>query len=409
MASVLAMIYLVLFAALALGFYAQVTANAQLSGNQRRAAEAQIAAEAGARFLQFHLNAVNIPGGLTADQAFSQLHSQLKSRLEGAGNLGDKLLGFTAGASGVPGQIRIPNNSNEYITLTPGGGAFRAVITDAWPRIKVKYTGIAGGPASGFAIARAFELQYQRAPRHYALIGINGITMSGYAYTDSYDATKGAYAPASAGSLGSIASNGPVTLSDYAKVKGDVRYGSLATLSVAPTAQISGMSLPMTSTQAYPSVTMPPSGTYTEIGDVNNSSGTQYVAGGTYVIDNLTLSGTARIVWQGPVKLYIKNSYKVSDDVSISTYNNLPINRQLYFLPTCKTASWSGTNVCVGDLYAPDTDFTVSGSVVKMGRIVAKSINNSSSGGMHYDESLPAPNEQISSTPVANTYIEVAP
>ena len=43
------------------------------------------------------------------------------------------------------------------------------------------------------------------------------------------------------------------------------------------------------------------------------------------------------------------------------------------------------------------------------GRIVAKQINNSSSGGMHYDESLPAPNGQISYSPVASSYLEVTP
>jgi hypothetical protein len=408
-AAVLAMLYLVLFASLALGFYAQVTASAQISGNERRAAEAQIAAESGARFFQFHLNAVNIAGGLSSDQAFAQLYSQLKSRLEGTGNLGGKLLGYTPGAAGVPAEIRVPDAATDYVSLKAGGPRFRAVITDAAPRVKVKFVGLSGSPTGGAGISRAFELQFQRAPRHYALIGINGVTMSGGAFTDSYDATKGAYAAATARSMGSIASNGNVTLSNTAKVCGDVRYGAAATLSVAPTALITGMSLPMTSTAAYPSVTLPPAGTYTDLGDVNSSSGTQYVAGGTYVINNLTLSGTAKIVWQGPVKLYIKAGYNVSGDVQISSYQNLPVNRQLYFLPTCTTASWSGTNVCVGDLYAPDTDFTVTGSVQKMGRIVARSINNSSSGGMHYDESLPAPNDQISYTPVANTYLEVRP
>jgi hypothetical protein len=403
------MLYLVLFAALALGFYAQVATSAQLSGNERRAAEAQIAAESGARFFQFHLNAVNIAGGLTSDQAFAQLYSQLRSRLEGTGNMGGKLVGYTAGSGGVPAEIRIPNAATEYIYLNAGGPRFRAVITDAAPRVKVKFIGLSGSPTGGGGISRAFELQFQRAPRHYALIGINGVTMSGAAFTDSYNATQGAYSAATASSNGSIGSNGNVTLSNTAKVNGDVRYGASSTLSVAPSAVITGMSLPMTSTAAYPSVTLPPAGTYTDLGDVNNSSGTSYVSGGTYVINNLTLSGTAKIVWQGPVKLYIKSSYNVSGSVEINTYQNLPVNRQLFFLPTCANATWTGTNVCVGDLYAPDTNFTVGGSVVKMGRIVAKSINNSSTGGMHYDESLPAPNDQISYTPVANTYLEVRP
>lgn len=400
------MLYLVIFAALALGFVSSVQMASQISGNERRAAEAQVAAESGARFLQYHLNAVNIPGGLTNDQAFAQLHSQLKSRLEGTGNLGGKTIGFTPAAGGVPGQIRIPNLATDSISLASGGPAFRAVITDANPRLKVKFVGKSGNNS---VLARAFELQYQRAPRHYALIGINSITMSGSAFTDSYDASKGAYSAATARALGSIGSNGPVTLNNTAKVNGDVRYGVAAGLTVAPTAVITGMSLPVPGPVAFPSVTLPPAGTYTDLGDVSNSSGTQTVAGGTYLIDDLTLSGTAKIVWQGPVKLYIKGSYNVSGSVEISTYQNLPVNRQIYFLPSCTTATWTGTNICTGDLYAPDTDFTISGSVEKRGRVIARSINNSSSGGMHYDESLPAPHGQITFSPVASTYLEVQP
>jgi len=41
------------------------------------------------------------------------------------------------------------------------------------------------------------------------------------------------------------------------------------------------------------------------------------------------------------------------------------------------------------------------------GRIVAKTINNSSSGGMHYDESLPAPNGQASFSAIPGSYLEV--
>jgi hypothetical protein len=43
----------------------------------------------------------------------------------------------------------------------------------------------------------------------------------------------------------------------------------------------------------------------------------------------------------------------------------------------------------VGELYAPDTDFTVGGSAELFGRITAKTITLSGNGGMHYDEALP--------------------
>ena len=91
----------------------------------------------------------------------------------------------------------------------------------------------------------------------------------------------------------------------------------------------------------------------------------------------------------------------------ITTYNNLPTNRQLYCPPACTTATWNGSNVCVGDLYAPDTDFTIGGSVENFGRVIAKSISNSSTKGMHYDESLPAPNGQMSYGPDLDTYLEI--
>jgi hypothetical protein len=44
-----------------------------------------------------------------------------------------------------------------------------------------------------------------------------------------------------------------------------------------------------------------------------------------------------------------------------------------------------------------------------MGRIVAKSITNTSTGGMHYDESLPSPNGLAGFAPVPNSYLEVRP
>jgi hypothetical protein len=120
---------------------------------------------------------------------------------------------------------------------------------------------------------------------------------------------------------------------------------------------------------------------YTDLGDVNLSMGTFSLPGGTYLIHNLSLSGTVNFTWDGPVTLYIENSYNVSGSAAINTYQNIPANRTLYFLPTCTSATWNGTNICVGTLYAPDTDFTISGSVEMFGRIVAKSINNTSSGG----------------------------
>jgi hypothetical protein len=152
---------------------------------------------------------------------------------------------------------------------------------------------------------------------------------------------------------------------------------------------------------------MPPAGSYTDLGDVNLSSGTSSLPGGTYVIHNLNMSGAAHFPWLGPVDVYIINSYSITQGASIGTYQNLPSNRTLHFLPTCTSATWGGTNVCVGTLYAPDTSFNVSGNVELFWRLIAKTITNSSTGGMHNDESMTPLGGTGAYAPVQGTYIEV--
>jgi len=224
----------------------------------------------------------------------------------------------------------------------------------------------------------------------YSLIGLNGIAMSGNAYTDSYNAAQsGLYSSAVALHKGAVASNGNITLNGTITVDGDCRCGAGQSTTLIGGAKVTGLDAPLGTILSYPSVTLPAS--YMDLGDVNMSSGTVSLPGGTYLIHNLTLSGSSHIIWTGPVNLYIRNSYIVSGGAAIDTYNNLPANRILYFLPTCTTATWTGTNVCVGELYGPDTDVTISGGVELCGRITGRTINNSSSGGMHYDESLSGP------------------
>jgi Flp pilus assembly protein TadG len=221
----------------------------------------------------------------------------------------------------------------------------------------------------------------------YSIIGLNFITASG-GLTDSYNSSLGAYGPGRIGHLGSIASNGAITLSNNANIDGDVRCGVGKTATLTTGAKATGLIAPLGTTLKFASVTLPTTGV-TEAGDCIMSSGTTTVPGGTYVFDTIDLSGTAHITWQGAVKFYVRTAYRVSGSVVIDTYNNIPANRVIYFLPTCKTATWTGSHSCIGELYAPDTDFTIGGSAQLFGRITAKSITLSSTGGMHYDEALP--------------------
>lgn len=390
------MLFLILFAVLAVGFVEAEMINAQISRNERTQHQAMTSAESGLCFIRHHMSDLSLPASTNSSNLLPNVAARLGTTLNGSVNMN----GGTVTASG--GAIYIPSQTG-WVTHDPDTKCrFRITITQLGNVLVVKSQGSVGDGG----MLRGVQINYV-TPRSYSLVGINSLTLSGSAFTDSYDASVGAYSLATAKAGGSIGSNGNITLNDTARVNGDVRYGSAGTATIAPTAVVTGVTAPLSSPVSYPSVTLPPAGTYYDLGNINRSSGTITVPGGTYLIRNLTLSGTAKIVWNGPVKLYIRDSYNVSGNVVINTYQNLPVNRQLFFLPTCTNATWGGTNVCVGDLYAPDTNFTISGNVEKMGRVIAKNITNSSTKGMHYDESLPSPNGSVVYTADPASYLEV--
>jgi len=95
MTSLLAMLYLVLFSAMAIGFYAQTTVASQLSTGERRLHEAQLAAEAGLSFIKYHLSALDVPH-LPRDQRLEEIYMQLAGRLDGTGNLAGGNVGYDA-------------------------------------------------------------------------------------------------------------------------------------------------------------------------------------------------------------------------------------------------------------------------------------------------------------------------
>ncbi|MDB5324100.1 MAG: hypothetical protein JWN40_5731 [Phycisphaerales bacterium] len=220
----------------------------------------------------------------------------------------------------------------------------------------------------------------------YSIIGIKGITISGSGSTDSYNSKNGAYSAATAGHKGSIASNGNISIGGSADIDGDSRAGVGMSTTVSGSATVTGLKAPLGAVLKFPSVTLPSS--YTDLGDVVQSSGTVHIPGGVYLFHSITLSGSAHIVWDGPVVFYVRDSYSVSGNVIIDTYQNLPANRIMNFLPTCTTATWSGSHSCIGELYAPDTDFKISGSAELFGRITAETITLTGNGGLHYDEAL---------------------
>src|SRR5688572_126053 len=70
---IVAMLFLVLFAVLALGFYAATAMSMQLSANERSAHSSQIAAESGMQFIRYQLDALDIPADRPPAQVFEEV------------------------------------------------------------------------------------------------------------------------------------------------------------------------------------------------------------------------------------------------------------------------------------------------------------------------------------------------
>jgi len=349
-------------------------------------------------FMHYQMAGMNLPFGTNVGNLLANTSTSLGSELNGTANMTGSAVAVSGGA------INIPSATKWIMVESSSGTKFRGTVTQKAGTSTLVVT--VHGMSKYGLMTRGVQLEYKPSSRSHVLVGTSSVTMSNTAFTDSYDSSKGPYNAATAGKKGSISSNGNITLNNTAKINGDARPGPGKTVTKAAGATVTGSTFPMASTVTYPSVVLPASGV-TALPDINMSSGTMNVPGGVYSVNNINLSGTAVVNWTGPVTLYVKGTYVVGGNVVINTYQNLPKNRVINFLPTCVTATWSGTNICVGDLYAPDTAFVVSGSVQKFGRIIAKTISNSSTGGMHADDSLVPPGGMGSYDPDPSTYQEV--
>src|SRR5262245_35028469 len=124
-ASMLAMLFLVLFGTLAIGFYATTNVSTQVANNDDQSAKAFTATESGMELLRYQLARVSIPPGLTtAAQITPVLYADLQGKLNGSGNLGSLTISMP-----YANTIWIPGNANDRIKLDSSGqSAFRSSI-----------------------------------------------------------------------------------------------------------------------------------------------------------------------------------------------------------------------------------------------------------------------------------------
>jgi hypothetical protein len=154
MTSLLAMLYLVLFGTLAIGFYAATTTQSQIVSNDERVALAQMAAESGMDFMRYQLGRVTINPTTPPEVVLSELYADLREQLEDTSNLGSQHIAL------VGNTIQIPENGGTLKLDSVGNSRFRATITDWAGEIVVKIDGMNGTTQA----SRAITMDFTRAP-----------------------------------------------------------------------------------------------------------------------------------------------------------------------------------------------------------------------------------------------------
>jgi Tfp pilus assembly protein PilX len=179
MMSVVAMLYMILFAVLAVGFYATVNVASQVAYNDVAVTRAQYAAETGIEFARHQLSRVSIPPSTTDAGVTNELYADLSQQLNGTANLAGRSIARSGATISIPG-------SGDVVVGGTGTNAsqFNVTVID-WPqqgKVVVRSTGTSG------SISRSIQLDFSRVPRRssifdYAIASRGQIVLSKGAVT----------------------------------------------------------------------------------------------------------------------------------------------------------------------------------------------------------------------------------
>jgi len=208
--SVLAMLYLVLFSCLAVGFYGAVTTAVQVSSNETHGRRAMLSAESGMEFMRYTLGNVDIPHSTPPDQMWPTLCSQVKAQLDGTRNVNFVTLATPSGET-----MALPT-----ITIDSSGSTFQATLIHSGTQVLVKIIGT--GPDA--AVSRTLQVAYAQAQRasaifDYGVASKSSITMGGNA---KITGVAGALARGSV--LSTTTADHPLTMTGGPSISGDFSY-----------------------------------------------------------------------------------------------------------------------------------------------------------------------------------------
>lgn len=235
-------------------------------------------------------------------------------------------------------------------------------------------------------------------------VGLNGVTISGGSYTDSYDSNSGTYSKSTAGNQGDVCSNANINLSGGGTVvNGNAHPGIGGTFTATGGSSATGSTTALTQSLSEPAVNVGNAATVNNNSDIPNSTQGKKPVGpagdfnlsggdsvslpaGTYYFSSFTLSGGSWVTITGQTIIYCTGDVNVSGG-SIMNTSQLPVDCQIYGLG--HNVNLSGSSQFYGVIYAPTANITRSGgSSDFFGMMVGASLDLSGGGGCHYDQAL---------------------
>ncbi|MDB5356159.1 MAG: hypothetical protein JWN24_2612 [Phycisphaerales bacterium] len=348
-ASLLAMLYLMLFTALAIGFYSATTMSVQIAKNERSIEQAQLAAESGVQFVRYQLGCIDVPPGTPDSSLLTTVAGLLDTQIGGTSNMNGHRVTINNGVIYIPA-------SNEYTMMDYTTNAqFRAVIWQSGSFLELKVTGY--GPNG--TVGRAVQLQFQKAMHastifNYGVASKSAISMAGNVkIMGATDPTKGSVLSATSG-------NTPLTMTGSPQISGDFSYTNASGANTYANGTIAGNkatdanfsqhvhagvtpplfpTIDTSSYATYATNTYDPNGGSTLINTVIPPNTNPSFAGGTTIkgvlyiqtpnkvkfSGNVTIQG-AIVVQNNPTGDTSTNGITFSGNVSATSISTLPAN-----------------------------------------------------------------------------------
>lgn len=255
--------------------------------------------------------------------------------------------------------------------------------------------------ANGAISGSTAVLAQSRSVETYASVSSSGfsgvlfanqvLAIRGNAQTDSYDSRNGAYSSSTVRSGGHIGSNRTerfaITIAGNVRVKGNAVVGPSADPSqvilMTGNASISGTQTAAASATELAPVVIP--GDAVDLGSISVMTN-QTLAGGTYRVSSLTVSGNGRLNFSGDTTLYVSGAVTVYGNASL-TANNLPTNLKLKVVGGHQV-NFTGNTSFYGSVYAPLSMVALTGNNNLFGSVMSDSIAVNGNARVHYDEAL---------------------